>query len=207
MEKLPDIVDWDRKNFEDRKVAKMTKHLKCLRPDNHQTIKDRLDLIYKYFNLQYFENQPRKCPDIVNGNVVRKGQPTKLGGDHGFCEDKLSEDVSYDVDPVFKQKRHIEKLAFEGKVKRGIKFKDGLKLSKNVRKLGRKLRQRQFSQGCALERFQKLVTRYDIDSSEDSFRQMSELLIVHNGKIFHKDRASIPHSDQTKRAFMSAMVA
>ena len=64
-----------------------------------------------------------------------------------------------------------------------------------------------FSQGCALERFQKLVTRYDIDSSEDNFRQMSELLIVHNCKIFHKDRASIPHSDQTKQAFMSAMVA
>ena len=42
---------------------------------------------------------------------------------------------------------------------------------------------------------------------QDNFRQMSELLIVHNGKIFHKDRASIPHSDQTKQAFMSAMVA
>ena len=71
LKKIPDIIDWDSDNLEERTTAKLDAHLKCLDQKNHAQIKERLELIYKYFNLQYFISHPRKCP---NGRVTKLGE-------------------------------------------------------------------------------------------------------------------------------------
>ena len=71
LKKIPDIIDWDPDNLEERTIAKLDAHLKCLDQKNHAQIKERLELIYKYFNLQYFISHPRKCP---NGRVTKLGE-------------------------------------------------------------------------------------------------------------------------------------
>ena len=94
------------------------------------------------------------------------------------------------------------KLAFEGKITRGLKFKSGVKLSKNVRKLGRKLRQKQFKQGCELDRFHELMTHYNIEPTKENYREMSQLLTIDSDKIFHRDRTNAPHTTEAEESFV-----
>ena len=87
-----------------------------------------------------------------------------------------------------------------------MKFKSGLKLSKNIRILGRKLRQRQFKTGCSLDRFRELLTRYEIERTEENYRQMSQLLTIDSDKIFHRDRKNNPHTTESEEAFVNIMM-
>ena len=87
-----------------------------------------------------------------------------------------------------------------------MKFKSGVKLSKNVRKLGRKLRQKQFKQGCELYRFHELMTHYNIEPTKESYREMSQLLTIDSDKIFHRDRTNAPHTIESKESFVHAML-
>ena len=87
-----------------------------------------------------------------------------------------------------------------------MKFKSGVKLSKNVRKLGRKLRQKQFKQGCELDHFRDLMSRYNVEPTEETYREMSQLLTIYSDKIFHRDRKNDPHTTESEESFVNAML-
>ena len=102
--------------------------------------------------------------------------------------------------------RKIEDLAFTGKLTRGIKFQTDLKLSQEIGKLERKLRQKQFEDGCVKTRFRELIERYECETDEEAYKAMSSIFIYKHGKVYHKKRLpNTPITAQTRNTFMAAM--
>ena len=143
---IPNQIRFDPDNFKERKILNLEKNLKCSNSANKQSILNKLQHIYKYFSIKYFENHPRKC---TNGHV------TKLGGDHHFCQSeghqvksKMCEDA---LECKVPKKDKIEKLAFKGQVDRGIKLKAGDIMPTTITSFVRRLRQKEFQNGCTVQ--------------------------------------------------------
>ena len=68
------------------------------------------------------------------------------------------------------------------------------------------MRQKQFKQGCELHRFHELMTHYNIEPTEENYREMSQLLTIDSDKIFHRDRKNDPHTTELEESFVNAML-
>ena len=68
------------------------------------------------------------------------------------------------------------------------------------------LRQKQFKQGCELDRFHELMTHYNIEPTKENYREMSQLLTIDSDKIFHRDRTNAPHTTESEESFVHAML-